>query len=265
MKIETTTKPSTHWEFTRFVLLVYFITVAAMLGLYASTFGLNISDQHDRWGQFGDFMGGILNPLTSLFTLFVAILVWKLQTKELAETRTSLQEQNRLNSFAVADQTLARYFDAIHTSISGVYARTRSSGISGESDKELTGDAAIKEFMGFLKNQGLLFWNDKQQHTIIESTPLTTLAVEQLSPLRSAVTATIQYIERTYSYDNKKVKYELLRISLPTGAKLALCYLVWLESDSKLLNLIRQSELLSDFPAENIKNWIEIYKMQPEI
>lgn len=45
------------------------------------------------WGQLGDFIGGLLNPLISLFTLLIAALVWKLQKLELAETREAIKEQ----------------------------------------------------------------------------------------------------------------------------------------------------------------------------
>jgi hypothetical protein len=46
-----------------------------------------------QWGQFGDFVGGVMNPLISLMTLVVAALVWKLQKKELKETKDTLQRQ----------------------------------------------------------------------------------------------------------------------------------------------------------------------------
>ena len=37
----------------------------------------------EKLGQMGDFFGGMLNPLVSALTLFVAISVWQLQKKEL--------------------------------------------------------------------------------------------------------------------------------------------------------------------------------------
>jgi Putative phage abortive infection protein len=45
------------------------------------------------WGQLGDFMGGILNPLISLLTLLVAVFVWKLQKQELKESRAAIKQQ----------------------------------------------------------------------------------------------------------------------------------------------------------------------------
>lgn len=47
----------------------------------------------DSWGQFGDFLGGILNPVVGLCTLLVAVAVLKLQQRELEATKLALQEQ----------------------------------------------------------------------------------------------------------------------------------------------------------------------------
>ena len=47
----------------------------------------------EKLGQMGDFFGGMLNPLVSALTLFVAISVWQLQKKELKATQKALDEQ----------------------------------------------------------------------------------------------------------------------------------------------------------------------------
>lgn len=44
------------------------------------------------WGTFGDFIGGLMNPLVSVLTLFVAISVWKLQKAELELTRNEMAQ-----------------------------------------------------------------------------------------------------------------------------------------------------------------------------
>jgi hypothetical protein len=59
-------------------------------------------------GQFGDYIGGLLNPLISLLTLTVAIQVWKLQKKELLETRKALELQTAVAEDQRREQ---RFFD----------------------------------------------------------------------------------------------------------------------------------------------------------
>lgn len=70
-----------------------------------------------KFGEIGDFIGGILNPIISGCTLFIAYAVWKLQKAELAETRKALQksgeamqEQTRIAEQQRSEQ---RFFDVL--------------------------------------------------------------------------------------------------------------------------------------------------------
>lgn len=80
------------------------------------------------WGQLGDFIGGLLNPLISLFTLLIAALVWKLQKLELAETRE-----------AIKDQTFDQFFMSVLAShramseqVSNIHPSTRETLLTGK-------------------------------------------------------------------------------------------------------------------------------------
>ncbi len=77
------------------------ICSALMLILfYWFAFGhLPFSKDHETWGQFGDYMGGLLNQIVSLFTLMVALSVFGLQKTELSETRKALNKQATLQAF----------------------------------------------------------------------------------------------------------------------------------------------------------------------
>lgn len=63
------------------------------------------------WGAFGDYMGGLLNPLISLFTLIVAMKVWGLQKTELLETRKAIKEQGKTAEQQRREQ---RFFDLLN-------------------------------------------------------------------------------------------------------------------------------------------------------
>lgn len=48
------------------------ILIAASVGTYIYNFcGRSVSDNPEQWGQFGDYLGGILNPIISLINLVV--------------------------------------------------------------------------------------------------------------------------------------------------------------------------------------------------
>ncbi|WP_150132232.1 hypothetical protein [Dokdonella koreensis] len=57
--------------------------------------GGNISNSADAWGQFGDYVGGILNPLVAYFAFYWLTHSILLQKEELQDTRMALQESSK--------------------------------------------------------------------------------------------------------------------------------------------------------------------------
>lgn len=70
-----------------------------------------------KFSEIGDFVGGILNPVISGCTLFIAYAVWKLQKAELAETRKELQESRKVmqeqTKIAEQQRSEQRFFDIL--------------------------------------------------------------------------------------------------------------------------------------------------------
>lgn len=52
------------------------------------------------WGQFGDYIGGVLNPLLSFFALYVLMRNLQLQQFQVQQTEASLKEVSRGNEIA---------------------------------------------------------------------------------------------------------------------------------------------------------------------
>lgn len=84
----------------KFWFLVLGIAALALLGVfvvYAFWFkfklGYHLSNSGEVWGQFGDFVGGILNPILSFITILILVLTSLYQQKqnENAEKRESLK------------------------------------------------------------------------------------------------------------------------------------------------------------------------------
>jgi len=75
----------------------YGITIVSIcaLGTYLWHFaGLGWSSKQEVWGQFGDFLGGLLNPAVGLVTIYLVLANVRMQQKEL---RNSLQELKTSN------------------------------------------------------------------------------------------------------------------------------------------------------------------------
>jgi hypothetical protein len=132
-------------EFGKFVFFSFIIILAAMLGLYIYRFGITTSTSQSTWGAFGDFIGGILNPLVSFFTLIVAVSVWKLQRLQLAATKKELEETRE----AIKIQTFDQFFMSVLAS-----HRAMSEQVSlvdqAESTTIQTGKRAIDSYRKYL-------------------------------------------------------------------------------------------------------------------
>jgi len=66
-----------------------------IFSLYFINFGLGsfeFSQDKSEWGAFGDFIGGILNPMIAAFALFWLITSVNLQIKELRKTNEALEK-----------------------------------------------------------------------------------------------------------------------------------------------------------------------------
>jgi hypothetical protein len=78
------------------------IVAAVMIGVVAA-YGVwfwlvhsrPVSSAPDSWGQFGDFVGGLLNPLVAYAAFYWLTRSVRLQKEELHETRLALAEASR--------------------------------------------------------------------------------------------------------------------------------------------------------------------------
>lgn len=78
---------------------------------YVKAFGSEASKTQEIWGQFGDFVGGIVNPVVGLVTIVLLILTLQSQRKELQEQRSQAAVQGfeqTLNSW------MSHYREAVY-------------------------------------------------------------------------------------------------------------------------------------------------------
>lgn len=61
---------------------------------YVRNFGRSLSTDRDDWGVFGDFLGGVLNPVVGIVTIYLVLMNLIIQRKEL---RNSLREMRSSN------------------------------------------------------------------------------------------------------------------------------------------------------------------------
>jgi hypothetical protein len=82
-----------------------------VLAYFAAGWVLNWQvGEADSWGQFGDYIGGIMNPLIAGAALYALVVSIRIQRKELEETRKVLAEQSKTAKQERAEQ---RFFDLL--------------------------------------------------------------------------------------------------------------------------------------------------------
>jgi hypothetical protein len=82
--------------------IILFITLISFYFIYVYN---STTNEKGDWGTFGDFVGGTLNPLFALFSLFAIIYTIKIQTQELEFSREELEATRKeLTESRIAQQ-----------------------------------------------------------------------------------------------------------------------------------------------------------------
>ncbi|NWD78863.1 hypothetical protein HX891_00620 [Pseudomonas reactans] len=69
---------------------ILIIIFAIVYGLYFYNFPSGFAEKQDVWGQFGDFVGGTLNPILSFITIYILYRTIILQQESLEKTSAAL-------------------------------------------------------------------------------------------------------------------------------------------------------------------------------
>ncbi|MBO6503983.1 MAG: hypothetical protein JJ850_17270 [Kordiimonadaceae bacterium] len=78
----------------RIVLFCFVLCVAAVLLWFQFRLGYQISRDMGDWGSFGDFFGGLMNPIISLAILYFVLQAYLTQREELSKTVAALEKSN---------------------------------------------------------------------------------------------------------------------------------------------------------------------------
>lgn len=107
------------------IALGIFITAVVF---YFYNFSGPLSPDHDKWGQFGDFLGGAVNPFLGFLSLIVLLATLVIQSRELhnstielAKSTEALQHQNN----ALIQQNFENTFFQMVRRISDIVSQTK--------------------------------------------------------------------------------------------------------------------------------------------
>ncbi len=80
-------------KFLLFAVIIALISVAVAIVPYLNVYGTKIVVSHEKWGQFGDYFGGVLNPIFAMFAFIALLYSISLQIRELKEASSALTTQ----------------------------------------------------------------------------------------------------------------------------------------------------------------------------
>ena len=83
--------------------------------IWFSYHGLHVSTTPDNWGTFGDFTGGILNPMVAFVALLWLMISVGIQRTELKDTRKELAAAARAQEETAKHHTTMKYIEDCKT------------------------------------------------------------------------------------------------------------------------------------------------------
>jgi hypothetical protein len=234
----------------------------------------------DRGGVFGDFLGGVLNPILTFFTLFGLIATIVIQRQELRLARHEYEKTADALSTQAIETTFFNILDLHHKIVDNlkvdleelsyrseaeralkgvaaslVYSQLGVSSFSKETKNKVEGRAVFEEILAFLSVEAKTpddaldrYKNIQKHHNHILG--------HYFRNLYQALKIIDGYEENKLTYEEKRKYSSILRAQLSTK-ELALLFVNCLEgvSDSgQFKNLLVEFQMLEHLPIQKRKN-----------
>jgi hypothetical protein len=147
---------------SKFMMILFgiFISVIIILGLllilYFSLFSKNgVATDPASFGQFGDYIGGLMNPLISGFALFVLLITYRSQSQELRNSNEMLNKSNRVLEQQNFENTFFAWLTSYKKTLDGLSATKSRFPSSDKSVEYCYGVDALEEYFLILHDNVL--------------------------------------------------------------------------------------------------------------
>ncbi|MGV2834643.1 hypothetical protein [Pseudomonas shirazensis] len=138
-----------------FVLLLASGLIVGVLINYFSNFPFVVSKDQAVWGQFGDYFGGVLNPLLSFFALLGLLATLKAQQKEAKKAEDRHQQQT-------FDARLFQLLSLSHEAVAAV--KYIHSGVLHQQREEYEGHRGVAHALNRLQEEYLYLAGRDPEH-----------------------------------------------------------------------------------------------------
>jgi Putative phage abortive infection protein len=261
-----------------FIEVVWFVLAGAfvflILAYWYSFSKYGWSTNPDAWGQFGDFLGGVLNPLVSLAALFALVISVRMQRAELRDTRSELIEAKNIAAdqaeTAEKQRRQQRFFDLLNLYQNTSEALTYPCNINTNVTLTFNGKAAISEWLSSSHSGKLLNAFNKTGFGSYPEERFKTISLQELEKMwRSAAVSDFvsPYIRTVFNilaeaesiFGNDHERYILFfRNQFSNSELFILCCHIYLDSDiEQSRDLAGRYELLKHLPQGKLREETE--------
>ncbi|WP_339876138.1 hypothetical protein [Olleya marilimosa] len=90
------------------IIIIFIIFIILPIIIYIANFwGMTLSESPEKWGAFGDYFGGLLNPVIAIFgTIFLGYLTYEIGKQNSNDTKNIFVYQQRMIAYQeIADLT----------------------------------------------------------------------------------------------------------------------------------------------------------------
>lgn len=98
------------------VAVIFSLALLFYVGHFTWLLGPGLSPDQGAWGQFGDFIGGLLNPIVAFFAFYWLTESVHIQKQELSEARDALKKSYQEARRARRADRFASLYDELNTS-----------------------------------------------------------------------------------------------------------------------------------------------------
>jgi hypothetical protein len=100
------------WPLTILV-VVLFVLTGVILGLYFLNFNYGFAKDQAVWGTFGDFVGGVLNPVLSFSTILILVFSTASEKSKARQEREKHESEQRLSISLAYQDRMAHLLEKI--------------------------------------------------------------------------------------------------------------------------------------------------------
>lgn len=218
------------------------IIAVGVLYQYFSNFDGAKSSSHEVWGQFGDFVGGTLNPIFGFVSVLVLVATLGLQRKELSEARKTAKENNNI----LAEQLKVMHAQSLEVTFFKMLDEIKNDSIMKAAMDDVTArEILLAVYACTLKDRD--GWGDRdhqERNNFFKK--VTRKAVSYGEVKYVVLERVVGLVEIASNLNNNQIHYGLLQTAIGPRLLSAIVHLACCEEADKYQILLRGKRLLKN-------------------